>query len=273
MALAGPFAASGEVGGVAVKPDDARIVAWASEVVNYAPGPGVSERWQMSGQALGVAEGTPFEVVSLGRGGSITLGFAEPIEDGEGADFAVFENSFSATFLELAFVEVSVDGVEFVRFPSASLTTEAAAADGEVDATDVDGLAGKDEGGFGTPFDLATVGLSQVRFVRLIDIVGGMATDSMGRVIWDPFPTNISAGFDADGVAVLGARARPSVRLKVVEGKGALRWMGAMERSYKVEENLGLSGTWREIGSVMGTGGMVEFELGTLVGSGFYRVR
>jgi len=39
-----------------------------------------------------------------------------------GFDFAVFENSFNDSFLELAFVEVSSDGINFVRFPATSNT-------------------------------------------------------------------------------------------------------------------------------------------------------
>ncbi|MFN6048554.1 MAG: T9SS C-terminal target domain-containing protein, partial [Bacteroidota bacterium] len=46
-------------------------------------------------------------VVSLGDGGIATLTFDPPITNGDGFDFAVFENTFLDTFLELAFVEVS----------------------------------------------------------------------------------------------------------------------------------------------------------------------
>ena len=41
-------------------------------------------------------------VVSLGEGGTITLRFEPPISDGDGDDFAVFENSVVEGFLELA---------------------------------------------------------------------------------------------------------------------------------------------------------------------------
>lgn len=41
-----------------------------------------------------------------------------------------------------------------------------------------------------------------VRYVRILDIVGdGSARDSEGFVIWDAWPTSVSAGFDLDGVA------------------------------------------------------------------------
>ena len=57
-----------------------------------------------------------------------TVTFASPIYNGEGPDFAVFENGFDIDdeydptgvlhFLELAFVEVSSDGENFFRFPA-----------------------------------------------------------------------------------------------------------------------------------------------------------
>ncbi|MEZ4549679.1 MAG: hypothetical protein R2874_04140 [Desulfobacterales bacterium] len=60
----------------------------------------------------GPAVGSSFDVV-LGRGGSIILTFDPPVENGEGWDFAVFENSFNDFNLELAFVEVSSNGTDF----------------------------------------------------------------------------------------------------------------------------------------------------------------
>ena len=159
----------------------------------------------------------PYPVVSLGDGGRATLTFEEPISNGPGYDFAVFENSFSDTYLELAFVEVSSDGERFVRFPASSYTqTETQIHDGgHVDATNINNLAGKYRAGYGTPFDLAeladSVGLdiSAVTHVRIVDVVGCIdplyATyDKDGRIINDPYPTNgYSGGFDLDGVAVL----------------------------------------------------------------------
>ena len=94
------------------------------------------------------------DTVSLGRGGSITLAFDHPIRDGLGFDFAVFENAINDSFLELGFVEVSSDGVNFFRFDNDSLTTSLVASFGEVDPTNVRNLAGKYRQGFGTPFDL-----------------------------------------------------------------------------------------------------------------------
>src|SRR6185312_6390046 len=80
-----------------------------------------------STDALGIAD---VNVVSLGDSGVATLTFPSPIYDGDGFDFAVFENAFlnpldsNLAYLELAFVEVSSDGVNYFRFPASSLTQD-----------------------------------------------------------------------------------------------------------------------------------------------------
>lgn len=199
----------------AISKDDPRIVAWASAVASYAPGENVSAQWQDTAKALGPAEGKTTEVVSLGEGGSITLTFEHPISDGEGPDFVVFENSFSDTFLELAFVEVSSDGKNFVRFDTVYLGNEVVSEYGTLDPTLLDGFAGKYRAGWGTPFDLAvlagksavkdgTLDLAAVTHVRLVDVKGdGSLTDSTGRPVYDPYPTHESAGFDLEAVGIL----------------------------------------------------------------------
>jgi hypothetical protein len=59
-------------------------------------------------------------------------------------------------YLELAFVEVSSDGINYFRFPATSLTP----TDNQVsntaymNAANINNLAGKYIGGYGTPFDL-----------------------------------------------------------------------------------------------------------------------
>jgi hypothetical protein len=173
---------------------------------------------------------TPYQVVSLGDGGMATATFAAPIADGPGPDFAVFENSMNDTFLELAFVEVSSDGVHFARFPAISLTPVDTQVAGSVDTTDIHNLAGKYRAGFGTPFDLADirdprVNTSAITHVRVVDVVGtvGLATDeetgeihfdpalaalagkdSEGRMVNDPYPTPYySCGFDLDAIGVI----------------------------------------------------------------------
>ena len=210
--LAGPHSpAAEEIGSTAISRDDDAITGWATTVVDYSPGTDVDAEFQTPDRALGPAQGVISQAVSLGRGGQITLGFDHPIRDGLGDDFAVFENAFSDTFLELGYVEVSSDGVNFFRFDSDSRTDAAVDAFGQVDPTNVHNLAGKYRLGFGTPFDLeelvgrsALLDTTRVTHVRLIDVVGdGSATDSSGNVIYDPFPTSGSAGLDVDGVGVI----------------------------------------------------------------------
>jgi hypothetical protein len=202
-------------GSTAIALDSADIVGWAKEVVSVAFGDAVDDEWQDASRALGTAQGAPDEVVSLGRGGEITLRFSPAIANGDGADFAVFENGLNDHFLELAFVEVSSDGEHFVRFPSRYLGTVPVGAYAGQDTTLIGGLAGKYRIGHGTPFDLedlvclpeVTNGLvdtAAVEYVRIVDIIGdGTSLDSGGRPIYDPYPTVGSAGFDLDGVAAL----------------------------------------------------------------------
>ena len=210
--LAGPYApAAGQAGSTAIANDDAAFIGWASGYQDYQPGSHVDVTFQQPMKALGPAEGTTSDAVTLGRNGQITLTFDSPLRDGFGSDFAVFENSFSDTFLELAYVEVSSDGVNFFRFDNDSLTSSPVGSFGAVDPTNVHNLAGKYRRGQGTPFDLEDLrdvspllNTAAVTHVRLIDVVGdGSALDSSGDVIYDPSPTEGSAGFDLDGIGVL----------------------------------------------------------------------
>ena len=156
-------------------------------------------------------------VLSLGDGGMATMSFDTVISDHDGWDFAVFENSFSDSFLELAFVEVSSDGVNFVRFPSVSLT-QALLQVGTFDTIDtrlVNNLAGKYRLYYGTPFDLAEladsgrVNIHKITQIRIVDVVGCIQDayaryDSQGHKINDPWPTPFdTGGFDLDAVGLI----------------------------------------------------------------------
>lgn len=221
-ATAGPYPpAAGKVGTHAIHMDDVAFVSWAADVVTYTPGSGVDQTWQTPYNALGKSEGNSYDVVALGDGGAITLVFDPPIENGEGWDFAVFENSFSDIYLELAYVEVSSNGLDFIRFDSVSLTSQPVTGFGNMDPTDVDGLAGKYRQAYGTPFDLedlagkpeslsGVVDLSAITYVRIVDIIGdGTCLDSLGNPIYDPYPTTGSAGFDLDAVGVSNGAEYP----------------------------------------------------------------
>lgn len=232
-AVAGPYApAAGEEGSTAISKDDPRIIGWATSATSLIRGPqnianpsGPLTTFGDASEALGPAQGNAFNVVSLGDGGSITLRFSSAIANKPGDDFAVFENGFDAGFgyfLELAFVEVSTDGLNFTRFPSVSITptdTQYGNFDA-IDPTDIHNLAGKYAAGYGTPFDLSdlpyspTLDLLNINYVRIVDVVGSISSvgaftpslDSLGNIINDPYSTPFSTGgFDLDGVAVLHA--------------------------------------------------------------------
>ena len=222
LTWAGPYPPSAdEFGSHAISMNDPALISWAIGYSDYLVGQNVDKTWQVPGNALGPAEGNSFDIVALGSGGRITLRFDPPIENGEGWDFAVFENSFSDRYLELAYVEVSSNGIDFVRFDAISLTPHPVPGFGNIDPTDVDGLAGKYRQGYGTPFDLeeisdkpgvlsGDVDLSSISFIRIVDVVGdGTFLDSLGEVIYDPYPTAGSAGFDLDAVGVSNGAPYP----------------------------------------------------------------
>lgn len=140
------------------------------------------------------------ELLSLGEGGSITLKMGREIVDGDGPDFAVFENllywggELTNAYTEAAIVEVSADGETWTRFPFDFV------ADGPVGPLGVPdtvpenfiGFAGIEptnancdpngDGEFddmidpldpsvsgGDLFDLADIGVASARYVRIID--------------------------------------------------------------------------------------------------------
>jgi hypothetical protein len=207
--------AAGQPGSSAIAENDARLSAWATEVLAVSYGENVDASWQTPDKALGPATGDTTDIVSLGEGGTITLGFDATLVDGSGYDFAVFENGFSDEYLELAYVEVSSDGEHFVRFDTASLVTGPVGPYGTLDPRELEGYAGKYRVGFGTPFDLAwlkarpevqsgLVNLSQITSVRIVDVIGDVRNrDSFGHVVYDPYPTTGSAGFDLEAIGLL----------------------------------------------------------------------
>ena len=191
-------------GTTAIHKDSAIIVAWATGFKDTIYGEDVDEQWKTPEKALGKAEGTSGDIVCTGRGGQITFTFDSCIYNGEGPDFVCFENGFSNTFLELGWVEVSYDGVHFERFPNYSLTEEPVDAYGDVDPTKIHGYCSKYRQGYGTPFDLDSVSLDTIRYIKLIDVVGdGSCLDTKGRIIYDPYKTSGSAGLDIDAIGVM----------------------------------------------------------------------
>ncbi len=231
--------------------------SWATEVVSYEPATGIEDPFNDPGKALGPVTGDMYDIVSLGdldeqqivKGvppGRITVSFSEPIPRGPGFEIVVFENGMTynqRVFAELAYVEVSSDGVHFARFSSVSLTPGPVyygdANMATIDGANVHNLAGKHpnnyEACFGTPFDLdelaaepnvaaGLVDINNIWYVRIVDIPGNGAFHDEGvRHIepntwpnwdyydvnhpiydpWDQLQVYFSAGFDLEAVGVL----------------------------------------------------------------------
>jgi len=209
-------------------------VRFATSVVSYTQGTGsgIFVPTNALGGPLGAGLGSGSgDVCTLGVGGSLTLGFDVTIADGPGADLTVFENVFlfsGQPFSEVAYVEVSTNGVDFARFPSSyagpssglpgftapwgtySGLTGFAPVLANVATNTIDPLDPVVSGG--EAFDLAAlandplvigglVDLAQVHFVRIVDVPHQSGLDSFGRVIFDNSGPTGSA--DIEAVAVL----------------------------------------------------------------------
>jgi len=216
-----PYApAAGQAGSLALHKDTSLIDSWASlcridrgylDIAQKSLG---RATFGDSSAAIAYADG---QVVSLGDSGMATFILSSPRADLPGADFAIFENSFSDSYLELAFVEVSSDGQRFVRFPAISLSSTAVQTGsfGATDPSNIYNLAGKYRADYGQAFDLddlkdsAAVNIQAISHIRLVDVIGTIDSayasyESAGRIINDPYPTAFaSGGFDLDALAFL----------------------------------------------------------------------
>jgi hypothetical protein len=221
---------AGIAGSTAISKSSSVFVAWATgcqlqrglqQIGNASSG--LASLGDAS-SAMGAPDGN---VVSLGDSGLAVLTFTTPIVNGPGPDFAVFENGFLNTFnaeeafLELAFVEVSSDGVNFFRFPATSKTQDTSqlspsAPPSYINAREINNLAGKYISNWGTPFDLNELGgtpgldVNAITHVRLVDVIGSIGAlgtkDASGHKINDPFPSPFpGSGFDLDAVGVINA--------------------------------------------------------------------
>ena len=186
---------------------DACVSHFATSVESFTAGPGpTTGQSELPQIVLGPPRGGgkshgSLDVATLGNGGSITLGFApSAIVDRPGPDFIVFENPFyvngdpTKPFAELGTVEVSDDGQTFHGFPCTATAYPygscagwhavlANADDNSTDPTDP-AVAG------GDAFDLADLGLAEVRFVRITDRVD---------------QTGTAGSFDLDAVSIVHA--------------------------------------------------------------------
>ncbi len=216
---------AGVAGSTAISKNDSRIVGWAATCtvergwLDIADKPQGRASLGVDQNGIGKADDL---VISLGDSGTAVVTFPVAIYNGPGADFAVFEYGFinpanpEEAFMELAYIEVSSDGVSYTRFAASSLTDtpQVPMAGVYMNARKINNLAGKYVAGYGTPFDLDelknTPGLdvNHITHVRLVDVVGSIeghaSLDKDGNPINDPYPSPIpSGGFDLDGVAAL----------------------------------------------------------------------
>lgn len=188
---------------------------FVDRVVSYTIGPGGGSGEEMLPKiVLGPPHGggklqAGTDVLSLGKGGTITLEFVDnEVFDGPGPDLLVFENAFLVApgddpnfgFFELAKVEVSEDGKEWKEFPFDTITRKGCAGHHSVyanpdtaESRDIDPTDPEKAGG--DPFDLADVGLKVVRFIRITDLDNGSGDKG-------------TAGFDLDAVAAVHSRPR-----------------------------------------------------------------
>jgi hypothetical protein len=181
-------------------------------VASFTPGPCAG-----FGQSKmpGIVEGPPkgggatqgsLDVVSLGVGGEIVLSFApNAIVDGPGVDFIVFENPFDIggnpddPYAEPGEVSVSDDGTTWATYPCTATSYPYGECAGwhPVYSAPGNGISPVDPStAGGDPFDLADVGLSEARFVRIRDVSGEVCPDAGG-------PT--ADGFDLDAISIVNA--------------------------------------------------------------------
>ncbi len=212
--------AAGDPGTTAIHMDSSIFVNWATNCSIIIGQEDISNPQSVLASAgdSTMAIGAPGNgVVSLGDGGYAVLTFEKPIKNGTGWDFAIFENSFSNTFLELGLVEVSSDGLNYFQFESTSFTQDTLQIDafGTINPEMINNLAGKYRATFGTPFDLEELAFEQgldvnnITHIKIIDVIGSIdpaigTYDQFGNIINDPFPTPFpSSRFDLDAIGVI----------------------------------------------------------------------
>ncbi len=218
-------------GNLAIHKDSIVFVDWAKDIIINRgfqdianPNLGYTSYGAID-NALNQANGNP-NIISLGDNGEVIVQFNFPIVNGIGADFAVFENGFlqddnsPLAFLELAFIEVSTDGIEYIRFPAVSenQTNTQIGSFEFMDARYIYNFAGKYINNYGTPFDLdelinlsqnTSIDLNNIQYIKIIDVIGSINTDdatydSQNNIVNDPYPTAFpSGGFDLDAVGVI----------------------------------------------------------------------
>ena len=157
----------------------------------------------------------PQEILSLGHGGEVVLEFTDNvIVNGEGVDFTVFENPFyfwgtEDPFVEAGIVSVSMDGTHFHSFAYDTITFEGFA--GVTPTMDNQHPTDPDVSG-GDSFDIAEIGLTYVRFVKITDagdvihegpFNGDFDLDAVVAVHSENEPPHLSFKGDANGDSII----------------------------------------------------------------------
>ena len=221
--------AAGKLGSSALFKHSSIFVNWAKQCTIYRGWKNIAQKdsgYATIGDSTS-ATGKAGEngIVSLGDSGIAICQFYKPLINGDGWDFAVFENTFDDRYLELAFVEVSSDGWRYFKFPCHSLTDtlNQTGAFGYTEPENINNLAGKYRAGYGTPFDIGDIpdykdlNKNNIRFVKILDIVGSLnskfaSLDTAMRKINDPWPTPFtSSGFDLDAIGVIHEQATSEI--------------------------------------------------------------
>ena len=174
---------------------------FAAEMIEFSPGEGAGfgqDRLPdvVLGPPSGGGDGAgSLDVLSLGAQGEIILQLGGDVIDEEGPDLVVFENPFrilgGGVFAELGAVAVSADGEQWEAFPCDADSGLGCAGQAPVYATDAATATDPEQSG-GDAFDLADLGLSSARYVRITDVNGRGDGETVG--------------FDLDAVAIYHMR-------------------------------------------------------------------
>jgi len=150
-----------------------------------------------------VPESSPEQILSIGIGGEIIVGFKNYIlKDGNGFDFIIFENAFinpvnKGIFAEPAIISVSSDGINYIEFPYDSITLSGLAG---ITPTIGKGNPYNYPEGGGDGFDLSAIGADKIKYIKITDISEIVSNLDKNNKYYNP--KFILSGFDLD--AVLG---------------------------------------------------------------------
>jgi hypothetical protein len=218
---------AGLLGSTAIHKDSNLFLAWGDSCI-------VTRGWMnVADTTLGKASNgsdiapknvADNSILSLGDGGEIIYYFQNPVTNGLGFDFAIFENGFrnpadsNQAYLELATVEVSNDGMTYYNFSAESYTdtvTQIAGTGIYMDCRKIHNLAGKYISEYGTPFDLEELSMqfgldvNNIHYIKIKDVIGTLdpercTRDYYEQKINDPYPTDFpTGGFDIDAIGII----------------------------------------------------------------------